>query len=139
MSTVTITHPGVIKNLSDRKAEVSIIVNTGCASCEVKSSCSISDAKEKIIEVDLKNQSGYIVGQQVKVEMKQSLGNWAVLLGYFFPFLFVLAGLIIFTTIGLNEGLAALLSLCILIPYYLILYLKKGSIQKRFTYTMYSE
>lgn len=122
--------------MTGNKAEVSIIVNSGCASCEVKGSCSISDAKEKIIEVSLAPSDKYEMGQHVMVEMKQSMGSWAVLLGYFFPFLFVLIGLIVFTLIGLDEGLSALLSLGILIPYYLVLYLTRDLLSKRFTYSM---
>lgn len=136
MSNVTITHPGIIKNLTSNKAEVSIIVNSGCASCEVKSSCSISDTKEKIIEISLSPSDKYEMGQNVMVEMKQSMGSWAVLIGYFFPFLFVLIGLVVFTSIGIDEGLSALLSLSILIPYYLVLYLTRDLLSKRFTYSM---
>lgn len=136
MSNVTITHPGIIKNLSAFKAEVSIITNSACASCEAKSSCSISETKEKIIEVSLSSGETYKSGQHVMVEMKQSIGTWAVLLGYFFPFLFVLLGLIVFTSIGTDEGLAALFSLGLLVPYYLVLYLTRSHIKKRFIYTM---
>lgn len=136
MSHQIITHPGIIKNIVRNKAEVSIIVNSGCASCEVKSSCSISEAKEKIIEVSLSAGDHYSAGQQVMVEMKQSMGTWAVLLGYLFPFLVVLVALIIFTATGIDEGLSAIFSLAILVPYYLILYLTKDRLQKRFTYSM---
>ena len=136
MSSTIITHPGIIKNLNSHRAEVSIIVNSGCASCEIKGSCSISDTKEKIIEVSLSPSDKYEMGQRVTVEMKQSLGSWAVLLGYFFPFLLVLIGLIIFTSIGIDEGISALLSLGILIPYYAVLYLTKDLLGKQFSYTM---
>ena len=136
MSNVTITHPGIIKNLSLDKAEVSIITNSACASCEAKTSCSISETKEKIIEVSLSPSDKYQLGQHVMVEMKQSMGAWAVLLGYFFPFLFVLIGLIIFTSLGIDQGLSALFSLGLLVPYYLILYLSRGRLKKSFIYTM---
>lgn len=138
MNQNVITHPGIIKSIIKNKAEVSIIVNSGCASCEVKGSCSISDAKEKIIEVNLSPGDHYSAGQQVMVEMKQSMGTWAVLLGYLFPFLVVLIALIVFTLIGIDQGLSALFSLAILIPYYLALYLSKNRLQKRFTYSMTS-
>lgn len=136
MSEHIITHPGIIKSINKKTAEVSIIVNSGCASCEVKSSCSISEAKEKIIDVSLSPNDHFVEGQQVMVEMKQSMGTWAILLGYLFPFLVVLLALIVFTMLGINEGLSALLSLAILIPYYTILYLVKNSLQKKFTYSM---
>ena len=129
-----VTHTGFIKNVEGRKAEVSIFVNSGCASCEINGSCSISDSKEKIIEVSLSNTERYDIGQEVMVEMKQSLGSWAVLLGYFFPFLVVVISLFAFVGAGLNEGLSALLSLGLLAPYYLLLYLSRGFFSKRFTY-----
>jgi len=138
MSEVKITHPGIVKKLTADKAEVSIIVNSACASCEINGSCSLSevDIKEKVIEVKLADTNAYHVGQRVTIEMKQSLGSWAVLLGYFFPFLLVLISLIIFVSVGINEGISALLSIGILVPYYLVLYFMRNSIQKKFTYSI---
>lgn len=137
MKNETITHPGIIRKIGANLAEVSIIVNSGCASCSVKGSCSISDVKEKVVEVGLSGNDEFAVGQHVRVEMKQSLGSWAVLLGYFFPFLVVLAGLILFTTLEIDQGLAALASLGLLIPYYLVLYLTRNRLRRKFTYVLH--
>jgi sigma-E factor negative regulatory protein RseC len=111
-----------------------VITKSACVSCEIQGSCTLSDVKEKIIEVELKTGQNFEKGKAVNVEMKQTTGVWAVLLGYFFPFLLVLAGLIIFTVSGLNQGLAGLLSLALLIPYYLVLYFSRSYIRKRFTF-----
>ena len=136
MNEKIVTHPGFIKNVEGRKAEVSIFVNSGCASCEINGSCSISDSTEKVIEVHLSNHEQFDIGQEVMVEMKQSLGTWAVLLGYFFPFLVVVISLFVFVAAGFSEGLSALLSLGLLAPYYLLLYISRGFFSKRFTYTI---
>jgi sigma-E factor negative regulatory protein RseC len=138
MSQINITHPGIVKSINNNKAEISIIVNSGCASCAINGSCSLSeiDVKEKIIQVTLTPESNYKVGQHVTIEMKQSMGSWAVLLGYFFPFLFVLIGLIVFISLGIDQGISALLSIGLLIPYYLVLYLTRHNLQKKFTYTI---
>lgn len=129
-----VTHPGIVKSVEQGKAEVTVITKSACASCEVKSSCAIGDTKAKIIEVDLAPGEKYEAGQNVVVEMKQSIGSWAVLLGYFFPFLVVLIGLIIFVSLGMDEGISGLLSLSLAVLYYLILYTFRGRLKKKFTY-----
>ena len=136
MNEKIVTHPGFIKNIEGRKAEVSIFVNSGCSSCEIKGSCSISDSKEKIIEVFLSASNRFNKGEKVMVEMKQSLGSWAVLLGYFFPFLVVVISLFILVSAGVGEGISALLSLGFLVPYYFVLFLARDFFRKRFTYTI---
>jgi sigma-E factor negative regulatory protein RseC len=133
-----VNHPGFVKNIDGRKAEVSIMVNSACSSCEIKGSCGISEAKEKIIEVNLSPAESYTEGQKVLVEMKQSLGSWAVLLGYFFPFLVVVISLFTLVSLGISEGVSALLSLSFLIPYYLVLYFTRDYFKKQFTYTIKS-
>ncbi len=96
----------------------------------------MSDVKEKIIEVDLSENQNYSSGEEVVIEMKQSLGSWAVLFGYFFPFLLVIFALIIFTSFGLDQGLSGLLAILTLAPYYLIMYLFRAILRKKFTYRL---
>jgi sigma-E factor negative regulatory protein RseC len=96
----------------------------------------MSDVKEKIIEVDLAEGQKYTSGEKVIIEMKQSLGSWAVLFGYFFPFLLVITTLIIFISNGLDQGLSGLLAILTLAPYYLIMYLFRAFLRKKFTYRL---
>ncbi len=133
MKNKLVTHPGVINKVEDGKAEVMVVTHSACASCEIKGVCSISDTKEKIIEVDLGPGENYAKGQPVTVEMKASLGHWAVLLGYFFPFLVVLIGLVLFISAGMDQGIAGLLSLLLLAFYYVMLYFFRGFLRSRFT------
>ncbi len=112
------------------------MVTSGCASCEIKGACSVSDVEEKSVMVSTENPEEYKVGQQITIEMKQSMGTWAVLLGYVFPFLVLFAGLIIFINSGLDQGLAGLLSLSLLIPYYLTIYFSRSYLGSRFNYNI---
>ena len=115
---------------------VSIIARSACASCHIKGACTLSEVEEKIIEVDIVEDQNFSIGQEVIVEMKQALGTWAVLFGYFFPFLLVISSLIIFTALGFDQGLSGVLSILMLAPYYLILYLSRSFLRKRFTYRL---
>jgi len=133
----TVTHPGFIKVVESHRVEVSIISVAGCASCQIKGSCSISDTKVKSVWIEMADTTGYQAGQKVTIEMRQSMGTWAVLLGYVFPFVVLLAGLIVFIEAGLDQGLAGLMALGMLVPYYGLLYLMRNSLSKRFQYTLH--
>ncbi|MFA5417927.1 MAG: SoxR reducing system RseC family protein [Bacteroidales bacterium] len=136
MSKNTVTHPGFIKVIEPDKVEVTMVSVSGCASCQIKGSCSVSDTQVKSVWIHLDDTSSYRMGQEVTVEMSQTLGTWAVLLGYVFPFVVLLIGLIIFIESGLDQGLAGLLAVGLLLPYYGILYLMRNWLGKRFTYTL---
>lgn len=120
-----IFHEGVIKQVNDQTLFVSIISTATCASCQVKGACSASDMKEKIVEVKKTANKEYQVGEKVNIAIDQSVGTWAVLIGYVFPLIVVVTALIILTNIMDNEGYAGLLSIGLLIPYYGILYLTR--------------
>jgi len=133
----TVTHPGFIKVVESHRVEVSIISVAGCASCQIKGSCSISDTKVKSVWIEIADTTGYQAGEKVTIEMRQSMGIWAVLLGYVFPFAVLLTGLIVFIETGLDQGLAGLLALGMLVPYYGLLYLMRNSLSKRFQYILH--
>ena len=131
-----VTHPGIIKKVEGNKVEVAIMVTSGCASCEIKGACSVSDVEEKSVMVSVDNADKFKTGQAITIEMSQSLGTWAVLLGYVFPFLVLFAGLIIFINIGLDQGLAGILALSLLLPYYLTIYSLRNYLGSRFNYSI---
>jgi len=131
-----VTHPGIIKKVESNKIEVTIMVTSGCASCEIKGACTVSDVEEKSVMVSVENADQFKIGQSITIEMKQSLGTWAVLLGYVFPFIVLFVGLIIFINIGLDQGLAGILALSLLLPYYLIIYSLRNYLGSRFNYSI---
>ena len=133
-----VTHPGIIKKVEGDKVEVAIMVTSGCASCEIKGACSVSDVEEKSVVVKIENAKDFKAGQQITIEMSQSLGTWAVLLGYVFPFLVLFFGLLVFVNLGLDQGLAGLLALLLLLPYYFALYLSRNYLSSRFSYNIRS-
>lgn len=129
-----ITHDGIISSISKDVITVMIVSKASCASCQVKGACSASDIEEKIVEVKRNLNDRHEVGDKVTVMMDQSLGTLAVMFGYVFPFLVLLIGLILFTQTLSSEGLAGLLALLLLIPYYFVLYLTKNKMAKKFQF-----
>ncbi len=132
-----IEHKGIIKEItSDNRLLVSILATSGCASCSVKGACNVSDIEEKIVEI--RNFSGniYKLGQRVDVFYKQSLGFRALFLGYVLPFIIMMSVLIISMSITGSEGFSGLLSILVLAPYYLILYLSRKKIKETFSFSI---
>lgn len=131
-----VNHEGIVKAVTDQYVEVSILAKAACLSCQLKGVCSVSDLEEKVIEVPKISNNAYKAGEKVEVEMKESLGVKALLLGYVYPFLLVLIVLIVTYASTGKQGLAGLLAVGSLVPYYFILYLLKNKFRKIFTFSI---
>ncbi len=136
MSDKIVNHEGIVKNVNDKYVEVSVLAKAACLSCQLKGACSISDVEEKVIEVPKVSNKDYKTGEKVEVEMKESLGVKALLLGYVYPFLTVLTVLIITYALTEKQGLAGLLAIGSLVPYYFMLFLLKNKFRKIFTFSI---
>jgi len=130
-----IDHVGTISNIKDEKITVSILNVSACAGCHAKSACSMSDMKEKEIDI-IDYSSSFKLGEEVKVVYQESLGWLALLLAYVLPFVLVLITLFIATAFT-NELISGLLALGILLPYYSLLYFLKDRLKKTFSFTIH--
>lgn len=129
-----IRHSGIVTEIDDQYYYVTIVAQSACAACEVKGVCNVSEMKEEIIEVPKGTKTGIKVGDKVEIMMEKSLGTKAVLLGYFVPFLILLVTLVISMSLIDNEGLAGVISIIVLIPYYLVLYFKRENLKRTFEF-----
>jgi len=134
MSEGTIVHPGIIESIQGDKVSVRILSQSACSSCHAKGACSVADIEEKIIDADLDQKANWKPGDQVMVRMEESLGRKAVLLGYGLPLVVLVVSIIVFLSVFNHEGLAALLSILMLVPYYLTLYLFRKRLHKEFRF-----
>jgi len=134
MSEETISHEGVVTKITDDTLEIKIVAQSACAACHAKSACTMSDQAEKVLLVPRPADQEFQLFQKVKVIMSVGQGNKAAVLAYLIPILVLLAVLFACLGLGLSEGLSALISIAALIPYYLILYLKRDKLKKKFDY-----
>ncbi len=134
MSNETISHEGIITEIGDEELKIKILSKSACAACHAKSACTMSDMAEKILTVPKPQNRDFQLMQRVNVSMKVSQGNKAAILGYLLPFALMMAVLFTLIGCGLGEGLSALCSLAALIPYYIILYLRRDKLKKQFDY-----
>ena len=134
MASGTIIHPGIIESIDGEKVSVRILSKSACSSCHAKGVCTIADVEEKIIETENDPDSDLKPGDEVMVSMEESLGRKAVFMGYVLPLVVLLVSIVVFLSLLNHEGLAALLSILMLIPYYLVLYLFRKRLQKEFRF-----
>jgi sigma-E factor negative regulatory protein RseC len=131
-----ITHPGIVESIDGNIIKVKILSQSACSTCNAKGMCSVAEMKEKIVSVNSIGSFTGREGDRVILKMKRSLGARAVWLGYVLPFLIVFVALIVLVYTTGSEGLAAVISLALLIPYYLILYLLKDRLSREFTFVI---
>jgi positive regulator of sigma E activity len=134
-SSVCIEQNGIVESSGNGIVSVRISPVSACSDCHSKGICSLFGTTEKIIEVAGRNED-FRAGEHVGIKITQSMGNKAIALGYFIPFLLVLLTLILFTVLHLKEWHAGLLAISTLIPYYIILYFLRSRLRKTFTFTL---
>lgn len=134
-STDCIEQKGIIEEIENGTAKVKIVSFSACASCTSKGACLAGESAEKIISVFI-GYEPFSTGELVKVSMKKSLGLKAALLAYFLPFIVLLVTLLVLTGLGVNEVISGIMSLVVLVPYFLIIYIFKHKLQRVFQFKL---
>ena len=132
----TISHEGVVTKITDDELEIKILAQSACAACHAKSACGMGEQAEKILTVPRPKGQEFHLMQKVNVKMAINQGNKAAVLAYLIPIVLLLAVLFACLGLGLSEGLSALLGIVALIPYYIILYLRRDKLKEKFEYSI---
>lgn len=132
-----IEHRGVVERIVSHGVIVSIVQETACAACAAAQLCHSSEKKEKLVEIPCDAPNRYSVGQDVTIVGEIGLGLRATLWAYVIPLVLLMVVLMVSASF-LNAGIAALLALASLIPYYIILYAFRNKMQRRFSFRIKS-
>ena len=134
MNTESISHEGIVTKITDDELEIKILAQSACAACHAKSACGMGEQAEKILTVPRPKDKDFTLNQKVNVKMSIGQGNKAAVLAYLIPIMLLLAVLFTCLGLGLGEGLSALLGILSLVPYYVVLYLKRDKLKQKFEY-----
>ncbi len=132
-----ISHEGIITAIDNDNVEVKILSKSACASCNIKGACNMSEMKEKIISISTPKANDFQIGQNVMVSMGLGQANRAVIFAYVIPTIILFSMIFILNFLKVEEGLNALISIGSLIPYYLILFLFKDKMKRKFEYEIH--
>lgn len=131
-----IKHRGIVENIDGSHIQVRIVQTSACSACSVKGHCNASESKDKLIDVYENHSAEYYKGQNVMVHGTTSMGMQAVLLAFGVPFLVLFIALYATLQITGDELTAALAGLLALFPYYLIIYMCRGKLSRKFFFTI---
>ena len=130
-----IKHKAFVKEIKEESVIVTVITRSACSHCHAKGACNISDIKEKEAEIAYTGNS-LLTGQEVTVVLKELNGLKALFYGYLFPFILILFTLVIVYAVSGNEVTSGLVTLGILIPYYITLYFLRDYLKKVFKFEL---
>ncbi len=125
-----VKHEGVVSKITNDVVTISLKGNINCEACNAKAACGVSESNSKEIEVSYSTQP-LKLNENVEVLLKKSLGLKAVFWAYVFPFIIMMTVLLIASTL-FKEWIAGLLSIAVLVPYYLMLYVLRNTFKKAF-------
>ena len=132
-----ISHEGIITAINDNNVEVKILSKSACASCNIKGACNMSEMKEKIININTPKANDFQIGQNVMVSMGLGQANKAVVFAYVIPTIILFSMIFILNYFKIEEGINALISISSLVPYYLILFLFRDKMKRKFEYEIH--
>lgn len=130
-----INHPGIIERIENNVVYVHITQYSACAGCHAKSACTAAGKKDKIIEVE-DTSGNYQIGEAVLLTGQSSMGMEAVVLAFVLPVIVVLVAVIAGSAMGWKETMSGLFGICMLIPYYGILYVLRDKLKKHFVFRL---
>jgi sigma-E factor negative regulatory protein RseC len=134
-ASVCIEQKGTVEEITDRHVRIKIQRDSACGHCNAGSICNLSDISERIIETGDYNPD-IKVGDIVDVTITRSMGNKAALFGYLLPFLLLISVLMILNATGMKEWLSGLISLGVLAPYFILLYLFRDRLRRSITFAV---
>ena len=131
-----ISHSGIVESVGEGCVKVRILQTSACAACKVASHCNASDKKVKIVDVFCDDAASYQTGQEVVVSASRQVAAHALLLGFGLPFLLLMLFLIVTLKLSGSEGVAALVALASLAPYYLLLWCFRNRIRQQLAFSL---
>ena len=131
-----IEHKGTVALVGRNFVPVDIEVMEACGACASRKACAMGQGTTREILVYTDDAKNYSVGERVNVSARQSMGLMAVLLCYVVPLVVLIATLVVAVSLGLSEGVSAIVTLCVLALYYAVLALFRNKIASKVVFTI---
>ena len=131
-----VQHSGVVARVEEHRVVVRITSRSACGSCAARQACGLAEATEKEVEVYTEQAAAYRVGDAVMVGVRKRIGGRAVLIAYVGALVVLVGVLVVATAMGLNEGLAVVVTLGAVAAYYGVLWLFRKKIEHTIQFTI---
>ncbi len=133
MSRETIRETAVVTNVTDKEVTLEVCTPEACHACNAKNICNQSGGG-KTREITLLNDGqGYTPGDHVVLVMRHSAGFLAVGIAYLIPVFLLIGTLLGLQWAGFSDITSGLVSLLVVILYYLIIRLVRSRVEPKLT------
>ncbi len=134
-----IEHEGRIVEIDADSIGVEIVSKSACAACHAKGVCGASEEQVRTVVVPqtlATAASDLKVGDSVKLVLSSKLGMKATVIAYGVPLLVLLAALMIFSALKIEQLYVGLFSLAAVAVYYVIIAIFRDKLDKDFYFTI---
>ena len=134
-----IVHEGKIVSIDNASIGVEIVNKSACASCHAKGVCGAAEEQVRIIDIPQTLSTataGYQVGDTVKLVLSATMGMKAVILAYGLPLVILLAAILIFSALKIEQLYVGLFSLAAVAVYYIIFAIFRDKLDKEFVFSI---
>lgn len=127
----TVCREGVVRRISENLIYVAVVQGTACSECHAKAACGLTNGAEKVIKIPTTSKQ-FEIGEKVRVKARNSTAWKAVWLAFALPLILLLTLFTLSLSLLKEEALAALCSVAALGIYYLVLYSRRGKLERQF-------
>lgn len=127
-------HRGTVVSVQTGSVKVLVTTYSACGSCSAHAHCGFSENRDREMVVETPDWGQYHEGDTVEISVNEGLGFLAVWWAYIAPAVLLLACVMGLLAILDSEPLAVLITLAVVSLYYIVLYLFKDKLQRRFTF-----
>lgn len=131
-----VSHKGRIVRITPQTTTVAIEQHGACGSCHAAGLCGMAEATEKAVELPTNPYANYVVGDQVEVVLKASMGMKAVWLAYCIPLVVLLAVILVLFSLGAGEVVSGLSGIGAVGIYYFLLWLFRDRLRNEYVFTI---
>ncbi|MFR9503022.1 MAG: SoxR reducing system RseC family protein [Rikenellaceae bacterium] len=136
MATKNFSHSGKILSVENGFAIVGFESQGACGGCQARSKCGMVDSSTREVQVKLNPGQEYSVGDVVNVAISYEMGVVSVVVAYIIPLIILVSALVLTLYIGVGEGVAALISLAVVVVYYFGVYCFRSKLDKQIKFTI---
>ncbi len=133
------THDGKVISVAEGTVRVEMQVVSACASCKAHEKCAFVDKDEKVVEVETAEWREYSEGERVVVSVEEGLGLLAVVLAYVLPAILLIGSVVLVSLLSGSEGMAAIVTLLVVVLYFIVLWRFHDKLQRRFSFRISKE
>lgn len=121
---------GIVCEINQSEIVVRLQQLSACTGCHAKEFCCSTDCADRYLRVP-RSEETFEIGEKVLILGEDRLGRLAVLLSFVLPIFVLLLGLMLgIYVLDLDEPVAVIVAIGVLVVYYLLLRLFEGQLRK---------